>query len=428
MLKRSPLSFSRSIPVTVALSVFAVVTAVAGAAPASAAPAGVAAHEMRGAGLHAVVHSTADANQPAQKPDSLVAAKAPTACPAPAEGKSVGCLTVGTSHRVSVSASPNSILASTTVAPIPQWCIDNAYKGVYGLRTGACQVTTLRYTTSTTQNGVTQQTGQLDSNVINYEYSDTGLPDWAHQIEISAYTGWGDALNATIEGSASSNGSCTTGNTTFPAQAVQPLQSWRAGEAFYSTTATAPGAIGNCDTTWNLTYRNGIYTPAGIAYDTNNVRCDNATAGNARVGCVVPWYASALQYSQSANPTLASHVSQAQASGLPGATFAAPLVRTTNPAVITQNRTQACGDAPSIQSLSCDEYPIATSYQGLSAGGTRRTFDGCSFNLPRQTGPAGVSVCMIAATDNNSQGGTNTQFFRGQRMLDGDPFRVLVVA
>jgi hypothetical protein len=118
-------------------------------------------------------------------------------------------------------------------------------------------------------------------------------------------------------------------------------------------------------------------------------------------------------------------VSRAQGSGLPGADFANPLIRTTDQDIIDRNRTLACGDAPSVPLRSCDEYPIATSRQGMSAGGTRRTFDGCTFDLPRATGPSGVSVCMIIATENNAQGGLNTQFFRRERVLDGDPFRVI---
>lgn len=156
------------------------------------------------------------------------------------------------------------------------------------------------------------------------------------------------------------------------------------------------------------------------------IRCDNATAGTTSTGCVVPWYAAAVIYTRSSYPSLASHVERAQASGLPGATFAAPLTRTTNQAVQDTNRNLACGDAPSISGLSCDEYPPAVGYQGLSAGGTRRTVTGCNFGLPSGTGPAGVSVCMITATENNAQGGIHTQFFRSWRVLDGDPFRVLI--
>ncbi|MDQ0938405.1 hypothetical protein [Streptomyces sp. V1I1] len=125
-------------------------------------------------------------------------------------------------------------------------------------------------------------------------------------------------------------------------------------------------------------------------------------------------------------------ISQAQqarnghaSSGLSGATFDAPLTRTTTQSVIDDNRNKACGDAPSIPGKSCDEYPLATSQQGLSAGGARRTFDDCSFNLPRQTGPRGASACMIPAAENSAQGGLNTQFYRSQRVLEGDRFRVV---
>jgi hypothetical protein len=40
------------------------------------------------------------------------------------------------------------------------------------------------------------------------------------------------------------------------------------------------------------------------------------------------------------------------------------------------------------------------------------------------TGPTGVSACMITATENNAQGGLNTQFFRAERVLEGHPYRI----
>jgi plasmid stability protein len=108
----------------------------------------------------------------------------------------------------------------------------------------------------------------------------------------------------------------------------------------------------------------------------------------------VPWYVDPLVYSQARAPGLASHILRAQGSGLPGGPFSTPLTRAST-AVRGQNRRLACGDAPSVIGLSCDEYPFASSQQGLTAGGTRRTFGDCTFNLPRATGPTGVSVCMI---------------------------------
>ena len=62
---------------------------------------------------------------------------------------------------------------------------------------------------------------------------------------------------------------------------------------------------------------------------------------------------------------------------------------------------------------SCDEYPFKTTQEGLgwlpdpTWKTARRTFDGCSMPLPTQTGPVGVSSCMIAVRDQSSQGGTN---------------------
>ncbi|MEV0615373.1 hypothetical protein AB0I81_18795 [Nonomuraea sp. NPDC050404] len=369
---------------------------------------------------------TDGSDQPAPKKGTKAAQHRTPACQTPGEGETGACIQVITPKTPFTQQRPRAQVQD--IVPIPDWCIENAYTGVWALRTQACEITGLLYTTFVIRNGVRTVTGEASFNVINYSYSSTSLPDWAHQIELSAYQGWGDALRATLSGTTTASGSCTTAGSTFPARPISPLNTWLQGESYFSTTATAAGAIGNCTTTWSLTFTNATYTPAGISYGMSEIRCDNATAGNASIGCVVPWYASELIYSQSSYPSLASHVSRAQASGLPGATFDAPLTRTTNDTIINTNRNLACGDAPSISGLSCDEYPIARSYEGLSSGGTRRTFDNCNFNLPRQTGPTGVSVCMITATENNAQGGLNTQFFRRERVLDTDPFRVTIGA
>jgi hypothetical protein len=335
---------------------------------------------------------------------------------------------VDASRKPSDVARPDGDASTKAIVPLPQWCIDNAFDGIYANRTNGCEITGINYTTTRTTNGVVTVTGQAQLNVYILAYTSTTLSTWGHQIQVSAYSGWGDALAASVQGLATRDGACTTNSSSFPSQPISPLNSFRNGEAYFATTATALGAVGSCRTTWGLTFTNGAYTPASINYDMIDIRCDNNTGGNPNVGCVVPWFASALTYSQSSYPSLARHVSLALGSGLPGGSFEAPLTRTTNQAVIDLNRDRACGDAPSIAGLTCDEYPIATSYQGLSAGGTRRTFNNCAFNLPQRTGPLGASACMITGTDNNAQGGVNTQFFRRERVLDGDPFRVYVVA
>ncbi|MET8681758.1 hypothetical protein ABZW18_30290 [Streptomyces sp. NPDC004647] len=294
----------------------------------------------------------------------------------------MACLEVTEPH--DLSATTDRDVSVQDIVPVPDWCLENPDGQTWGVRTGACRVSGLTYTTFRTVNGVKEPTGQADLNVINYSYSATDLEASGHQIEVSAYKGWGDALKASVGGAASGSGKCTRDESTFPAKPIQPMNSWRQGESYFTTTATAAGAIGTCTTKWNLTFTNAPYAPAGTS-------------------------------------------ARAQASGLPGATFQAPLTRTTNQRIIDENRTKACGDAPSIQGKSCDEYPLASTYQGLSAGGERRTFDNCSFNLPQQSGSTGVSVCMIAEGDNNAQGGLHSQFYKRERVLDGAPFRVLVV-
>ncbi|MGW6877380.1 NucA/NucB deoxyribonuclease domain-containing protein [Streptomyces xanthophaeus] len=335
------------------------------------------------------------------------------------------CIEVKPGTPTANSALNRGPTAAAAITP-PTWC-DQANNVVYATRTAACTWTTVTYTTQRVVNGTTTTTGQAELIVMQYNYTATDLGRYAHQIDTSMYSGWGDAPKASVDGQATLSGSCTRESATFPKKPLAPVSSWQQGESFWDTTATAAGAVGRCETTWYLTFTNAPYSPAVTSVSMNEIRCDNATAGRPVVGCVVPWYASELTYTKANTPELADHVTKAQASGLPGATFANPLTRTENTTVINNNRTRACGSAPSITGKSCDEYPIATSHQGLNAGGARRTQTGCAFTgVPSATGPTGVSVCMIAEGDNNSQGGTNTQFFRRERVLENDPFRVAV--
>ena len=156
------------------------------------------------------------------------------------------------------------------------------------------------------------------------------------------------------------------------------------------------------------------------------VRCDDAVPGASTAGCVFPEAPGVVVYERAKYPELARHAELAQQSGLPGAGPDRPLTYTTDEKINKENRRLACGDAPSVPGKSCDEYPVASSRQGLTAGGTRRTFDDCGFDLPRQTGPTGVSVCMIDEKQNSAQGGLHAGAYRQWRMLDGDSFVVAV--
>ncbi|MEU2632237.1 hypothetical protein ABZ641_35400, partial [Kitasatospora sp. NPDC007106] len=204
--------------------------------------------------------------------------------------------------------------------PLPSWCYDHPNGGVYGFRDQACELSTGWIRTWVTENGARKWTGEVYMDVISYEYTDKSQATWGHQIEIAGYWGWGDALNATVEGGTTASGSCSKVNSEFPAQGLSPLSTWRVGTSFYNTTATAPGAVGFCTTTWNLVFKTPGYNDIAQPYNRSNIRCDNAVPGNLKVGCVVYWHPSPVYYSRATNPTLANHVAQAQASGLPGAT------------------------------------------------------------------------------------------------------------
>ncbi len=52
---------------------------------------------------------------------------------------------------------------------------------------------------------------------------------------------------------------------------------------------------------------------------------------------------------------------------------------------------------------------------------------GSDIRLPQQTGPVGVSVCLINDGNNRAQGGLQSQLYMRERVLDRDPFRVEVV-
>ncbi len=375
--------------------------------------------------LTLVPEITPGSDQPLVKPASemggaTLAAEESESCGAPTDEGQFACFEAA-------SPGDKSPLASGTAASVapPQWCEESTGTPL-GNRTQVCQVNAGTYTTYKRVDGRTTVSGQANLLFINYSYGNTGIGRIAHQVEVSAYNGWGEALKASVSGKATASGECTVESSSFPSKPVAPLNSWRVGESFFDTTATNAGDIGRCTTKWTITFLNGAQAPVEAAYTISEFRCDNATGGRASVGCVVPWFPSLLTYSQAKTPNLVRHVTLAQSSGLPGKTFEAPLKRSTNPVVNVKNRSLSCGDAPSIAGKSCDEYPFATTRNGLfNNGGTRRTFTDCDLpNIASGTGAKGVSVCMIPEGEQNVQGGTNTQFYRAERMLDQDPFRV----
>jgi hypothetical protein len=279
--------------------------------------------------------------------------------------------------------------------------------------------------------------GQISYNFITYSYTSTSIQTWAHQLQIQETSQWGLGAGSTVDGSATCSGACTVASSSFPSQPVTP-GAFDNGEAYFNTTATAPGAVGSSMTTWTYTFHNAGWTGSGgssnpISTTQPTVRCDNALPGSSTIGCVFPDYITAVVYSRSGPyAALAQHIGDAQGSGLPGAyPSGAPLTRLTDPVLQDQNRQTACPSSyPRPPTKSCDEYPFASSHQGAAfSGGGPRTFYYCVIVLVSQsTGPNGYSVCMIDATQNSGGGSILGQFYNSNRILENDAYRVWIVA
>lgn len=139
-------------------------------------------------------------------------------------------------------------------------------------------------------------------------------------------------------------------------------------------------------------------------------RCDSAISIVG--GCVNFAYIPTMT-SMATLPNIAASIRAIQSAGphhygRPG--FGTPLNRTADGALADRNYTAACGGrtAPA-PSLSCDEYPFKTTYQGAS-----------------RTAVPDWGFAWVPISEQNSQGGLISSFYQGQRILDGDAFWVLV--
>ncbi|RSM47794.1 hypothetical protein DMB66_47460 [Actinoplanes sp. ATCC 53533] len=354
-------------------------------------------------------------------------------CSRPTNGNQI-CFHPGNGSRTS-SKRP-AVLA---VNPYPDICkssADNGGEVMADSRLQACKIYQGAYLLTTrVVGGVPRETGRLYIDLWDWTYSSYDLPNWTHQGGVvGVATGsYGPPLQSTVSGTFGVSGQCAVnGVPSFLPQPMQPLGTIRSGDGSARTTATTLGAVGFCSTAWNLTFAIPGLNPVSVSSgDMSEIRCDNAVGGYlqnpVRPGCVVPWYSASVVYSQSRYPSLASHVSRAQGSNLPGKDYWNPMYRSTDPQDESVNRTLACSGAPSVPDFSCDEYPLATTYNGLRYGGTRRTFDGCQINAPTNvTDPEGASACMIPASENSAQGGLMSGFYYNHRVLDQDPFLVAV--
>jgi hypothetical protein len=194
----------------------------------------------------------------------------------------------------------------------------------------------------------------------------------------------------------------------------------------YEWTESDAGASSTTADRDNLMYPDlGVFledistTPAKEASDTGKLhgRCD--TMATSHDGCVNYEFIPTVVYSGKAhalvNP-VAQHIYNAERGGLAiawgvPASHAAtgrPLTRDTKAADITANRRKACAKVKLKSGQQCDEYPLAS------------TFEGAAFQSV-------FSAVAVPASANQSQGGTTSTFYASDRVIDDDAFYVLAI-
>lgn len=287
-----------------------------------------------------------------------------------------------------------------------------------------------------TQTGA--ELGRIYMQLTQLSYG-ANLPDWASELKIEV-TQYDPILAGTsISGFANCVGDCVVrSGSSIPAQPLPGAGGVITATAQYSTTKTGTGAIGNATNQWITEFRFTTGNPpiiyGGTEFDpgTPTIRCDSATPGVSGFGCVYPGYIPTITYSRTGTVAeLARHIGDAQASGLPGAwPSGTPLTRLAGPDDGQDNRDRACPDKlPRPTGKQCDEYPFASSNQGASkVTGVGRTFSYCQIieYKQNQTGPDGFSACMIDRTQNLSGGGQLGVFYRTNRVIANDAFRVYI--
>lgn len=141
------------------------------------------------------------------------------------------------------------------------------------------------------------------------------------------------------------------------------------------------------------------------------IRCDDEFATSMYPGCVVTTFVPTMT-SMADLPQIAANIRAIQSRGGYGVPGVHALHREADEAQQRRNREKACGarvTGPRPAGKSCDEYPFATTQEG-------------GHTLPAEA--RGWS--WVPESEQNSQGGLVTGFYKANRVLDGDPFYVQV--
>ena len=278
---------------------------------------------------------------------------------------------------------------------------------------------------SRTVNGVTTVVGTLDFDDTSWASFNRGTPSWELGVQVQVGAGTGVFIAGTR---AELTNACALrprvcGNSAAAGSVVSltPFTSFEETWSQYNNgpSVTSAGVVDTLTRNIGPVFRSLPGTTPSWQWDeseTNSLwgRCDSVLTSTGCVDHVSPLI---LIYNTQTHPKVgpvAEHVYDAQRTlpsrwGVPES-GGNPLSRTLSQADIDANRAVACSGSPPVAGTSCDEYPLATTRQGAAF-----------------VGPHNYSIRYVADSAQDSQGGLNTAFYNGQRVIPDDHFWVLAV-
>jgi hypothetical protein len=283
-----------------------------------------------------------------------------------------------------------------------------------------------------------QVTGWLDFEDLQYIVDNTSLPSWKHGFTLVVYDGQGDLVNGTpvtmTTGCILNPSACENGARQFGADAggaawkAVPYTNWSSEWDEYDNGAitTTAKSVDFLDPDLGVQISGqGPYNPwtwsdihQGLVARCDNIvgPADDGFPGHA--GCVNDEVTPTLTYDATRYPLVgpvAQHIYTAQAAargagGLITKWGVQPiaLYRDSTKSDIDANRRVACGKVSIPDGSSCDEFPMASTYEGAAF-------------------QSDYSTAIVPASANNSQGGLTSSFYSGNRVIDTDPFFVRAV-
>lgn len=203
----------------------------------------------------------------------------------------------------------------------PKWCGENGADGKwYVIRFKACGVFPFDLTVINPRTGAV--VGRMHYLVVAYAYSQRTSKTWAYQVELLHVTSSGKAKGSSANGKATCAGQCKVAESKFSSQAISASKE-PVGQFFLDTTIkTSPKGqkgAGQASATWRFTNPAWAGPTNQVSLPTPSVRCDNATPGTSKAGCVMPYIPEMVYAKNGAYPELAEHIEYAQGTkNLPG--------------------------------------------------------------------------------------------------------------